>query len=86
MLGGGLGANQSKILGAGSVSNTQALNMNTSSATFLQSELNINDPAVLRKRIADLEAENKKLKERLNLKMLVLHMMIVKSKRLKTLI
>ncbi len=63
MLGGGLGANQSKILGAGSVSNTQALNMNTSSATFLQSELNINDPAVLRKRIADLETENKKLKE-----------------------
>ena len=37
--------------------------MNTSSATFLQSELNINDPAVLRKRIADLETENKKLKE-----------------------
>jgi hypothetical protein len=37
--------------------------MSTSSATFLQSELNINDPAVLRKRIADLEAENKRLKE-----------------------
>ena len=32
-----------------------------SSASFLQSD--INDPAALRKRIADLEAENKRLKE-----------------------
>lgn len=32
-------------------------------ATFLQSDMNINDPAVLRKRIAELENENKRLKE-----------------------
>lgn len=37
--------------------------MSTSSASFLQSDININDPAVLRKRISDLEAENKRLKE-----------------------
>ena len=34
-----------------------------SSASFLQSDINMNDPAVLRKRIAELEAENKRLKE-----------------------
>ena len=32
------------------------------SLSFLQSE-NMNDPTVLRKRIAELEAENKKLRE-----------------------
>jgi hypothetical protein len=37
--------------------------MSTSAATFLQSDININDPAVLRKRISDLEAENKRLKD-----------------------
>jgi hypothetical protein len=37
--------------------------MSTSAASFLQSDININDPAVLRKRISDLEAENKRLKE-----------------------
>ena len=37
--------------------------MSTSSASFLQSDININDPAVLRKRISDLEAENKRLKD-----------------------
>jgi len=37
--------------------------MSTSSASFLQSDININDPAVLRNRISDLEAENKRLKE-----------------------
>lgn len=45
------------------MSTAQALSMSSSSASFLQSEININDPAVLRRRIADLEAENKKLKE-----------------------
>ena len=37
--------------------------MSTSAASFLQSDININDPAVLRKRISDLESENKRLKE-----------------------
>jgi|LauGreDrversion4_2_1035121.scaffolds.fasta_scaffold301018_3 hypothetical protein len=45
------------------LSTAQALNMSTSAASFLQSDININDPAVLRKRISDLEAENKRLKE-----------------------
>jgi len=39
------------------------LGSSTSSASFLQSDLNINDPAVLRKKIAELEAENRRLKE-----------------------
>jgi hypothetical protein len=39
------------------------LGQSVSSASFLQSEINMNDPAVLRKRIAELEAENKRLKE-----------------------
>lgn len=39
------------------------LSSNISSASFLQSEINMNDPAVLRKRIADLESENRRLKE-----------------------
>ena len=34
-----------------------------STATFLQGDINMNDPAVLRKKIAELEAENKRLKE-----------------------
>lgn len=38
------------------------LGASVSSASFLQSDLNMNDPAVLRKRIADLETENKRLK------------------------
>ena len=37
--------------------------MSTSAASFLQNDININDPAVLRKRISDLESENKRLKE-----------------------
>jgi hypothetical protein len=45
------------------ISTSQALNASISSASFLQSEININDPAVLRKRIADLELENKRLRE-----------------------
>lgn len=45
------------------MSTAQALNMSTSAATFLQSDMNINDPAVLRRRIAELEAENKRLKD-----------------------
>lgn len=39
------------------------LGSSVSSASFLQSEINMNDPAVLRKRIAELESENKRLKE-----------------------
>ena len=39
------------------------LNSSVSSASFLQSEINMNDPAVLRKRISELEQENKRLKE-----------------------
>lgn len=31
--------------------------------SFLQNDLNINDPAVLRKKIAELEQENKMLRE-----------------------
>ena len=41
----------------------QTLGGSVSSASFLQSEINMNDPAVLRKRIAELESENKRLKE-----------------------
>jgi hypothetical protein len=33
------------------------------SAAFLHSDMNMNDPAVLRKLIAELEMENKRLKE-----------------------
>lgn len=31
--------------------------------SFLQNDININDPAVLRKRISELELENKNLKD-----------------------
>ncbi len=65
---GGLGS-QMKIGGGVSslqppmMSTSQALNSSISSASFLQSEMNINDPAVLRKRIAELEQENRRLKD-----------------------
>lgn len=61
--------NQSNVSSIGAtglqkpMSTSQALNASISSASFLQSEININDPAVLRKRIADLEMENKRLRE-----------------------
>ena len=45
------------------MSTSQSMNASISSASFLQGEININDPAVLRKRIADLELENKRLRE-----------------------
>jgi hypothetical protein len=46
------------------MSTSQSLSQGLSSgAAFLQSDMNINDPAVLRKRISDLENENKRLKE-----------------------
>jgi hypothetical protein len=46
------------------MSTAQTLSQGLSSqAAFLQSDMNINDPAVLRKRIAELEMENKRLKD-----------------------
>jgi hypothetical protein len=56
--------NHSSFGSSGSVGGgAPQLSSSVSSASFLHSEININDPAVLRRRIAELEAENKRFKE-----------------------
>ena len=56
--------NHSSFGSSGSVGGgAPQLSSSVSSASFLHSEINMNDPAVLRRRIAELEVENRRFKE-----------------------